>query len=433
MKRLSNSLWKKIFEKLDFRTFVGLRMVNQEFCKEVKKHLYELEIWRLMCYEQTLFDCRTMTMARRFPYELITHQSEVDNQDLWRGTYSSFKKWAKVIESPQNTQLMLSVSHLRTNITCVTTFDKYLLISFENGDMNCYDYSAIDKNVPVFTVHRNHRILQCEFWYCTSRSTRHSAKLIIIAKDIRNHLSFWDLKQKQRLFAGDCKADSICTGEGRHFCIAQYDGILTSYELNSEDQIVPGAVYELNLRQNELVVNLCIDGKFITAMSMMLKGGRIGTILYFLAAIIKDNKISHFELEQEKDWLMLPEDLYEMQRLVMPTITFFFGLAESKIGSTNFYENKWHDYDIESILGSRVTAVALHAQILIIGLHNGDIHFLHIENYMDIVNIEKRITSSAATNISSKPIIDLIIIEYQQNPSIVATTKDEVILINFEF
>ncbi|XP_074114555.1 uncharacterized protein LOC141537454 [Cotesia typhae] len=433
MRRLNKSLWKKIFEKLDFRTFVGLRMVNREFCKEVKKHLYELEVWRFMCYEQTLLDCRTMTMARRFPHELITHQSEVDNQDLWRGTYLSFKKWARIIESPHNNNLMLSASHVGTYITCITTFDKYLLVSFENGLMNCYDHSVIDKNIPVFTVQHSHRILQCEFWYSTNRKGKHSAKVIIVARDRKSHLSFWDLKRKQRIFAGDCKSHNICTGEGRHFCIAEYDGVLTSYELNSEDEIVPGAVYELNLRPKELIANLCIDGKYITAMSMMMKEGKIGTILYFLAAIIKDNRISHFAVEQEKDWIKLPEDLYDIHRLVMPTIIFFFGLADSKIGSTNFYENEWHVYDIQSKLGSQITAVVLHAQILIIGLQNGDIHFFHIENYMDIVNIEERITSSVVTNISSKPIIDLIIMEYQQNPSIIAATEDEVILVSFEF
>lgn len=42
------------------------------------------------------------------------------------------------------------------------------------------------------------------------------------------------------------------------------------------------------------------------------------------------------------------------------------------VGSTNYYEDEWNEFQLSDHFGSNVISMALHAQVLMFGLENGN-------------------------------------------------------------
>lgn len=105
--------------------------------------------------------------------------------------------------------------------------------------------------------------------------------------------------------------------------------------------------------------------------------------------------------------------------------------TENSIGSTNYYEDEWHEYNLAPHFGSNVRSIALHAQILMFGLDDGSIHLLYIQHYGHVMELEDRIQNSRKIEVDTEPIVDLTILEVDKKPCIVAVTEQKVHLVNF--
>ncbi|XP_008561039.1 uncharacterized protein LOC103580895 isoform X2 [Microplitis demolitor] len=409
-------IWLIILKKLDRRTLMEMRLVSRFFYDIVEEYFEKNNVWRKLCDEDILFECKTLTMQRAHPYELIIHQNQVTDPALWRGTFFSHKKWRKAMELEEKKDSIVPLPTLG-EIKCISTFDKYIAVAFSYGTINVYTIDDI--NIPFYMANHDNEINQIEFWYS-------SGDILIVSLDVDHGMRFWDINKHIEIATAGFFANSISTGECRHFCLAEMDGILTSYE-KVDDQIIAGPTLSFRL-QNEEVLGHCLDGKNMTALTY--HEGH--TKMYLYHGLIENGKLNKLLMDQEKDFIELPDDLNNfLERISMPTILFFFVIGAMSVGSTNYYEDEWNEFQLSDHFGSNVISMALHAQVLMFGLENGAIHLLWIKDYQEILELQERIKNSRKIQVDDKPIVNISVLEVNKNPCIVAHTEEKVHLINF--
>ncbi|CAD6244734.1 GSCOCG00013446001-RA-CDS [Cotesia congregata] len=412
-----NEIWFEIFSRIDIPQLMELRLVCCHFNELIESILNKHPAWKPMTDNKILYECLEHTMQRAYPYVLISHWMDIDDPVIWRGTYLSFMKWQKVLVNEPTIDAIVSTSNFG-DVSCVCTFDKYIAIAYENGAIA--NYTVDDINQPFYLAYHGTGITQIEFWYS-------NGDVLVVSLGDNNDLKFWDLENKVEIATNGFFANSISSGECRHFCIGDMEGTLTSYE-RVGNFISPGSTKNLPLRETQQLIAHCYVGKNMKAMAYE----ESGTVLFVYWADIEGEKLTRFRFIQEKDWCRLPENINaSFQRLIMPNITFFFAIGASSIGSTNYYENEWHEYNLAPHFGSNVRSIALHAQILIFGLDDGSIHLLYIRNYADVMDLEAKIQNSRKIEVDTEPIVDLTILEVDKKPCIVAVTEQKVHLVNF--
>ncbi|KAG8033925.1 hypothetical protein G9C98_008406 [Cotesia typhae] len=412
-----NEIWLEIFNRIDIPQLMELRLVCRHFYELIERVLNRHPGWKSLADKKILYECLEHTMQRAYPYDLISHWMDIDDPVIWRGSYLSFMKWQKVLVNEPTKDAIVSTLNFG-DVSCVCTFDKYISIAYENGAIANYTLDNI--NQPFYLAYHGTGIVQIEFWYS-------NGDVLVVSLGDNNDLKFWDLENKVEIATNGFFANSISSGECRHFCIGDMGGILTSYE-RVGNLISPGPTKNLELGENQQLIAHCLVGKNMKAMAYE-EGG---TVLSVYRGEIQGGKLIRFQYIQEKDWIRLPENINAtFQRLVMPNITFYFGIGENSIGSTNYYEDEWHEYNLGPHFGSNVRSIALHAQILMFGLDDGSIHLLYISHYGHIMELEERIKNSRKIEVDTEPIVDLTILEVDKKPCIVAVTEQKVHLVNF--
>ncbi|CAH1640417.1 unnamed protein product [Spodoptera littoralis] len=412
-----NEIWLEIFKNIDRPQLMELRLVCHHFYDLIEHLLNRDPAWIQLTRATILYECLEMTMQRAYPYELVSHWKDIHDPILWRGTYLSYKKWQKVlVNSYKKDTIDATASY--GNISCMCTFDKYIAIAFDTGLIA--NYSIDDLSKPFYVANHGIDIMQVEFWYS-------DGNVMVVSLGDDCCLKFWDLQNRNEVSSGSYFANSISFGECRHFCITDMGGILTSYE-RVDNHVIPGTTLDLVLSENQHLIAHVVDGKYMTAM-VWEEGGTV----QFLGEVgIEGGKLIKFECFLVKDWNRLPKSLgASLQRLTMPTAIFFFGIGENCIGSTNYYEDVWHEYKLEHYFGCNVKSIALHAQILMFGLEDGSIHLLHIPHYGHVRKLKKRIKQSKKIQVDTQPIVDITILEVDKKPCIVAVTNQKVHLIHF--
>ncbi|KAH0563601.1 hypothetical protein KQX54_002849 [Cotesia glomerata] len=221
-----------------------LRLVCRLFYHLIEDNFNKNKEWRSLAYETLYDDCFYTTMRRTFPYHIV---SEEDNPILWRGTYLSSKKWKKVMQNKHKKNSIILVSY--SKISCIRTFDRYISIALDNGMIE--NYTIDDLETPYYLAHHNTYIKQIVFWY-----TNDEVLIVTVGQD--NSLKFWDLQNKKEIVTTGFYANWINSGECRHFCIGEWDGILTSYE-KIDNQITAGSKHDLRSNTNEKILDLTIN------------------------------------------------------------------------------------------------------------------------------------------------------------------------------
>lgn len=122
-------IWLIILKKLDRRTLMEMRLVSRFFYDIVEEYFEKNNVWRKLCDEDILFECKTLTMQRAHPYELIIHQNQVTDPALWRGTFFSHKKWRKAMELEEKKDSIVPLPTLG-EIKCISTFGKKFYLFF---------------------------------------------------------------------------------------------------------------------------------------------------------------------------------------------------------------------------------------------------------------------------------------------------------------
>ncbi|KAI8429108.1 hypothetical protein MSG28_007662 [Choristoneura fumiferana] len=412
---LPNEIWLKIFKMTDRPKLMELRLVCHRFYDLIEDLLNKK--WKKLAKEAISYECLEMTMQRAYPYYLASNWIDIHDPVLWRGTYFSYKKWQKVLVNPYTKDAIVPTSNFG-GISCIRTFDKFIAIAFVNGSIASYTIDSIYQ--PFYVAHHGSNLIQIEFWYSNG-----DVLLVSVGDDYA--LKFWDLQNKIEIATNGFFANIISSGECRHFCIGDMGGILTSYE-RVGNHISPGPTLNLNLRDDEKLIAHAVEGKYMTAMA--LAKGR--TVKFLYEGKIEGGKLIELEFEQKQDWHRLPKNLgASLHRLTMPTVLYFFGISKNCIGSTNYYESQWHEYNLGQHFGCNVKSIALHAQILMFGLEDGSIHLLHISYYGHVMDLEKRIKHSKKIQVDTDPILDLTVLEVDKKPCIVAATEHKVHLVNF--
>ncbi|CAH2093567.1 unnamed protein product [Euphydryas editha] len=412
-------VWLEIFKKIDRTNLMELRLVCHNFYDMIEYLLNKNPVWKKVTDEIILDECLEMTMQRAHPYVLVSQWNEIEDPVLWRGTYLSFKKWQKVLINPHTKNTIVSTSNFG-DISCICTFDKYIAIGFDNGSIANYTIDNISQ--PFYLANHGTRLIQVEFWYC-------NGDVLVVSVGDDFALKFWDLQNKIEITTSGFFANSINSGECRHFCIGNMGGILTSYDrVSKHTSISPGPTLDLELDYDELLIAHAVDGINMTAI-VWQKGS---TVEFFYLGVIEDGKLIDFTLAQVQEKNELPENLgASVKRLTMLTVSLFFIIGENCIGSTSSYENEWYEYNLVQHFGCNVKSTALHAQILMFGLEDGSIHLLYISHYDHVVELEERIKYSKKIEVDTEPIIDLTVLEVDKKPCIVAVTDQKVHLINF--
>lgn len=412
-----NEVWLEIFKRIDRPKLMELRLVCKQFYDLIEDLLNKNLEWKKLSDEAILYECLEMTMQRAFPYVLVSHWTEIDDPVLWRGTYLSYKKWQKVLVNPQTKYTIVPALNYG-DISCICTFDKYITIAFDNGLIANYTIDNISQ--PFYLANHSTSIIQVEFWYS-------NGDVLVVTVGNDSALKFWDLQKKIEISTNGFFGNSISSGECRHFCIGDMGGILTSYERVGK-HISPGPTLNLNLENDQQVIAHAVDGTQMTAM--IWDDG--DTVQCVYRGEIEDGKLVKFRMIHTRHGRSLPESLAtSLQLLTMPTVTFFFGIGVNCIGSTNYYESIWHEYNLSQHFGCNVISIALHAQILIFGLEDGSIHLLYIPHYGHVMELEERIKRSKKIEVDSEPITNLTVLEIDKKPCIVAATDQKVHLINF--
>ncbi|XP_075987299.1 uncharacterized protein LOC142983959 [Anticarsia gemmatalis] len=412
-----NEIWLEIFKKIDRPKLMELRLVCHQFYDLIEYLLNQSPEWKDLAHDTILYECLEMTMQRAYPYYLATHWLYIHDPVLWRGTYLSYKKWQKVLVNSHTKDTIVPEADLGT-ISCLSTFDKYIAISFHCGLIA--SYTVDDLSRPFYLANHGTSIKEVLFWYSDG-----NVMFVSLGDDCT--MKFWDLQNKIEIVTDGFVANNISSGECRHFCIADKGGIVTSYE-RVGNRVLPGPTLELTLKDEQYIVAHVVDGKYMTAMAW---DGR-GTVQFVYTALIEGEKLIEFDTLQETRWKSLPTKLaYSLQRLSMPTATLFFGIGKDCIGSTNYYEKIWHEYNLSQHFGCNVRSIALHAQILMFGLEDGSIHLLYIPNHGHVRELEERIIHSKKIQVDTAPIVDLTVLEVDKKPCIVAVTIRKVHLLNF--
>ncbi|XP_057334225.1 uncharacterized protein LOC130673265 isoform X2 [Microplitis mediator] len=410
-------IWMIILKKLDRRKLMEMRLVSRFFYDIIEEYLEKNNIWRKLCDEDILFECKTLTMQRAYPYELVIHQNQVTDSALWRGTFFSHKAWRKAMGLQEKQDSIVPLSSLG-EIKCICTFDKYIAIAFSLGTINVYTIDDI--NIPFYMATHENEVNQIEFWYS-------NGDLLVVSLDINHTLRFWDVNKHIEIATAGFFANSISTGECRHFCLAEMDGILTSY-VKVDNQITAGPTLSFRL-QNEEVLGHCLDGKNMIALTYY-EGH---TKMYLYHGLIENGKLNRLVMDQENGFIELPDNLNNfLERVSIPTIIFYFVIGGVSIGSTSYYEEDWHEYQLAEYFGSDVISMALHSQILMFGLKNGAIHLLWINHYEEIMRLQETIKSSRKIQVDDKPIVNITVLEVDKKPCIVAHTEEKVHFISFD-
>ncbi|CAG5082745.1 Protein of unknown function [Cotesia congregata] len=180
-----------------------LRLVCRLFYHLIEDNFNKNKEWISLAYTTLYSDCFHTTMWRAFPYHIV---SEEDNPILWRGTYLSSKKWKKVMENEHKKDSIILVSSY-SKTSCIRTFENYTIDDLET---------------PYYLAHHNTYIKQIVFWYTSYLHIVHSS------------------------------------GECRHFCIGEWDGISTSYE-KIDNQITAGSKHDLRSNTNEKILDLATN------------------------------------------------------------------------------------------------------------------------------------------------------------------------------
>ncbi|KAH0534496.1 hypothetical protein KQX54_004584 [Cotesia glomerata] len=391
-----------------------LRLVCRLFYHLIEYNLDETQEWRSLAYKTLYDDCLYTTMQRAFPYHIVT---EKDHPILWRRTYLSSKKWKKVMENEHKKDSIILVSSC-SKISCIRTFDKYISIALDNGVIE--NYTIDDLKTPYSLAHHNTYIKQIVFWY-----TNDEVLIVTVGQD--NGLKFWDLQNKKEIVTTGFYANCINSGECRHFCIGEWDGILTSYE-KIDNQITTGSKCDLRLNTNEKILNHATNGISMAALAYHDYKMKI----YHYCAKLEGKRLIGFNVTYESSEVDVPERLLSsLHEILILTNTIYFIVADEKIVTTHLIRPKWYNFNSTEYFKCRVRSIALHAQILMFGLEDGSIHLLHITCYYDLMKLGKRIRHSRKIMVDIIPIINLTILEVDEKPCIVATTDRRVHLINF--
>ncbi|XP_075987297.1 uncharacterized protein LOC142983958 isoform X2 [Anticarsia gemmatalis] len=412
-----NEIWLEIFKRIDRPKLMELRLVCHQFYDLIEYLLNQSPEWKSLAFNTILYECLEMTMQRAYPYYLACHWMDIDDPALWRGTYLSYKKWQKVLVNSHTKDTIVPEADLGT-ISCLSTFDKYIAISFHCGLIA--SYTVDDLSRPFYLANHGTSIKQVEFWYSDG-----NVMFVSVGDDCT--LKFWDLQNKIEIVTDGFLANSISSGECRHFCIAEKGGIVTSYE-KVGNRILPGPTLELTLNDEQHVIAHAADGKNMTAMAWQ-EGG---IVLFLYRALIAGEKLTEFAMVQKTDWKRLPTNLASsLQRLSMPTAVFFFGIGQNCIGMTNYYEDIWHEYNLSQHFGCNVRSVAVHAEILMFGLEDGSVYLLYNSHNGYVMELEETIKHSRKIQVDTVPIEDLTVLEVDKKPCIVAVTIRKVHLLNF--
>ncbi|XP_044587647.1 uncharacterized protein LOC123267171 isoform X2 [Cotesia glomerata] len=367
-----SEIWLEIFKWIKLPKLMELRLVCRLFYHLIEYNLDETQEWRSLAYKTLYDDCLYTTMQRAFPYHIVT---EKDHPILWRRTYLSSKKWKKVMENEHKKDSIILVSSC-SKISCIRTFDDEVLI-------------------------------------------------VTVGQD--NGLKFWDLQNKKEIVTTGFYANCINSGECRHFCIGEWDGILTSYE-KIDNQITTGSKCDLRLNTNEKILNHATNGISMAALAYHDYKMKI----YHYCAKLEGKRLIGFNVTYESSEVDVPERLLSsLHEILILTNTIYFIVADEKIVTTHLIRPKWYNFNSTEYFKCRVRSIALHAQILMFGLEDGSIHLLHITCYYDLMKLGKRIRHSRKIMVDIIPIINLTILEVDEKPCIVATTDRRVHLINF--
>ncbi|KAF9410623.1 hypothetical protein HW555_010353 [Spodoptera exigua] len=215
-----NEVWLEIFKKIDMQKLMELRLVCHQFYDLIEYLLNTNPEWKVLADETILYECLEMTMQRAYPYELVSHWMDIHDPVLWRGTYLSYKKWQKVLVNTF-TQDTIDTTASFGNISCICTFDTFIAIAFDNGFIAVYSIDDISN--PFYVANHGNDLVQVEFWYA-------DGKVMVVSVGVDCALKFWDTQSKNEISSNGFFANSISSGECRHFCIGDMGGILTSYE-----------------------------------------------------------------------------------------------------------------------------------------------------------------------------------------------------------
>ncbi|XP_074106774.1 uncharacterized protein LOC141532359 [Cotesia typhae] len=405
-------IWLEIFKWINLPKLMELRLVCRLFYHMIEDNLNKNQEWRSLAYETLYNDCFHTTMQRAFPYHIVSE----DNPILWRGTYLSSKKWKKVMENEHKDSIILVSSY--SKISCIRTFDKYMSIALDSGVIE--NYTIDDLEMPYYLAHHNTYIKQIVFWY-----TNDEVLIVTVGQD--NGLKFWDLQNKKEIVTTGFYANCINSGECRHFCIGEWNGILTSYE-KIDNQITAGSKHDLRLNTNEKILDLATND--ISMVILTYHDYKMN--IYHYDAKLEGKRLTGFDIVYEPSEDNMAERLLSsLGEVLILTKTIYFIVADEKIATTHSTRPKWYNFNSTEYFKCRVRSIALHAQILMFGLEDGSIHLLHITCYYDLMKLRKRIRHSRKIMVDIIPIINLTILEVDKKPCIVATTERRVHLINF--
>ncbi|XP_008558328.1 uncharacterized protein LOC103578862 [Microplitis demolitor] len=410
-------IWEEIFKRIDdVDDLIKLQSVCLNFNKWIQRLLDRDIYWKKYC-QDIPDECSYAILNKVFPD--LVHDVDVSWQDIidnyrWRKIYMSRKKWNSCLKRKpfiDSVKNFPSFSKYEC-ITCTAVWDDILAVATSEGLI--YFSRTYKPDKVFFKADHKEQVHQIKFWYTDNQ-------LIVVTSSIYERIKYWNVTEKKEIDTNNCYRGTIIS-INQNGCYLAYNNylILTKYS-DANESITPHAIASSDFNDNEDIIATYSPNKFIIMLT--INNSVIGRHVVYTPT----NK---YEVDDLNISLNLDLENKVMQKFYVLSIDVMIGLCGHML-AVSVDDKPWKVYNIFKQLLCVVTAIAFHANILILGYDSGFIHMFHLKSLKDLIDFDFTTKDCKKIKVDREPIISLEVTDIQDEQFVIASTDKNLHVIRF--
>ncbi|KAG8041098.1 hypothetical protein G9C98_002086 [Cotesia typhae] len=415
-----NEIWKMILTKItDGKDLIKLRRVNYTFYSLIEPLVLGRRVW------ENLFSDKMLPWKYRILSMILPKTEDatwkLTLQKSWRKMVLSYKKWR--LFTNRNNDVSIRTCQLtkflgyNENIVCIAVLANTLAIATSEASIYFYELPNLDQ--PAFDVNNFIAVTQMEFWYA-------DGNLILIAMDESNRLSFWSVSRRKAMTI-ELSGLNFCVGLNNRFFLKTFSSI-KEYSLNSRDNLLvkEGSTtidFSLEFDGNVEIYQMSSEDKWFQVMISMNQKLKILSYelpLEIFSTVIETQLYNpnDINLRKPKNQLMIMPN--SNTAIIVHNQSLTVGIDLLLEG-----DDKWESHEMSLKDGIHPTSIAMHANMLFIGLSSGYIHVYSIRHIRQLLNKHKILKKLRKIKISDSPVTAIKLTEIRKIPYILASTHKQ--------